>query len=339
MREELSPAVEAYLRHRHSQDYSKATLRHEKQVLTRFMAINGNIWCHQITGVHTARHFEVVSKTRAPSSMRNDHATLQQFFKWCRHTGRIPVEADPMFGRRQPKSVDKERNRIPVTDFSRLLDTAQEKEARDRALVAVLLYTLMRDSEVTSLRIRDVDLNGGWLKAVIHKTRQEDMVPISTELDAELRRWLTHYTDMVGRLEPHYFLIPARAVHPVHGDDGKITHHASLYRPDRSIRAAGRIVTPMLERFGFPIADQYGKPLNEGAHTIRRSGARALFDQLVDGGYDHGLRVVQSMLHHKSMTMTEKYIGITADRRSRDEIIRGHTMYRVERENVVELVR
>jgi len=339
MREELSPAVEAYLRHRRSQDYSKATLRHEQQVLKRFMLINGNIWCHGITDVQVNRHFEEVSKTRAPSSMRNDHATLQQFFKWCRHTGRMPVDSDPMFGRRQPKAMHRERNRIPVTDFTRLLEVAEEKEPRDRVLVAVLLYTLMRDSEVTSLRIRDVDLNGGWIKAVIHKTRQEDMVPISSELDAELRAWLTHYTTMVGNLEPHHFLIPARAVHPVHGGDGKITHHASIYKPERQIRAAGRVVTPLLERFGFPIADQYGKPLNEGAHTIRRSGARALFDQLVDGGYDHGLRVVQSLLHHKSMTMTEKYIGISADRRSRDDIIRGHTMYRVERDNVIELVR
>ena len=339
MREELSPAVDAYLRHRRSQDYSNATIRHDQQVLKRFMAINGNIWCHAIKDSHVNRHFEEVSKTRAPSSMRNDHATLHQFFKWARHTGRMPVDSDPMFGRRQPKALHKERNRIPVHDFTRLLDTAEEKEARDRALAAIFIYTLMRDGEATSLRIRDVDLDGGWIKTVIHKTRIEDMVPICEELDAELRRWLTHYTSMVGRLDPNYFLIPARAVHPVHGENGKITHHASIYRPDRSIRAAGRIITPLLERFGFPIADQYGKPLNEGAHTIRRSGARALFDQLVDGGYDHGLRVVQSLLHHKSMSQTEKYIGISADRRSRDEILRHRKMYTVERDNVIELVR
>jgi len=339
MKEELSPAVDAYLRHRRSQDYSKATLRHDQQVLKRFMAINGNIWCHAIKDTHTARHFEEVSKTRAPSSMRNDYATLQQFFKWCRHTGRMPVDSDPMFGRRQPKQIQRERNRIPVHEFGRLLDTAEKKEARDRALVAVLLYTLARDSEVTSLRIRDVDLTGGWIRAVIHKTKQEDALPICEELDAELRRWLTHYTSMVGVLEPHHFLIPARGVHPVRGDNGRITHHASIYKPEKQIRAAGRIITPMLERFGFPIADHSGKPLNEGAHTIRRSGARALFDQLVDGGYDHSLRVVQSLLHHKSMSMTERYIGISADRRSRDDILRGHTMYAVERDNVVELVR
>ena len=339
MKELLSPAVDAYLRHRRSQDYSKATLRHDQQVLKRFMDINGNVWCHALSDRQVNRHFEEVSKTRAPSSMRNDHATLQQFFRWCRHTGRMPVDSDPMFGRRQPKAIERERNRISVTRFSTLLDVAEEKEARDRALIAVLLYTLMRDSEVTSLRIRDVDLNGGWIRAVIHKTRQEDMVPIAEELDEELRRWLTHYTSMVGPLHDHYFLIPARGVHPVHGDGGKITHHASIYKPDKQIRAAGRIVTPTLERFGFPTVDHSGKPLNEGAHTIRRSGARALFDQLVEGGYDHALRIVQAMLHHKSMSMTERYIGISADRRSRDEIIRGRRMFPRESQNVVELVR
>ena len=339
MKEELSPAIEAYLRHRRSQDYSKATLRHDQQVLKRFMLINGNIWCHGITERQVNRHFEEVSKTRAPASMRNDHATLGQFFKWARHTGRMPVDSDPMFGRRQPKAPIRERNRLPMSDFPRLLDVAGEKEARDRALVAVLLYTLARDSEVSSLRVRDVDLTGGWISTVVHKTRQEDLMPICSELDSELRRWLTHYTEMVGVLEPHYFLIPSRAVHPVHGDDGRISHHASLYRPEKQIRACGRIITPTLERFGFPVVDHNGKSLSEGAHTIRRSGARALFDRLVDGGYDHGLRVVQSMLHHKSMSMTERYIGITADRRSRDEIIRGKAMYAVSNENVISLVR
>ena len=339
MRELLSDGIDAYLRFRRSQNYSKGTLNSDQQVLKRFLAVNGNIWCHVITDKHVERHFEEASKTRQGASLKNDHGVLVRFLKWARHTGRMPVDSDPTFGRRQPKAVERERNRLPVHDFPRLLDEAEAKEPRDRALVAVLLYTLMRDSEVTSLRVRDVDLNGGWIRATIHKTHQEDLVPISSELDGELRCWLTRYTNMVGVLQPHYFLIPSRGVHPVHGEGGRITHHASVYRPEKQIRAAGRIVTPLLERFGFPTVDQDGKPLNEGAHTIRRSGARALFDRLVEGGYDHGLRVVQSLLHHKSLTMTERYIGISADRRSRDEILRGHMMYPKEHENVIELVR
>lgn len=327
MRQELSPAIEDYIRFRSSQDYSKGTLNLDRQVLKRFLAINGNLWCHAITERHVERHFEEASKSRKAASLKNDHGVLVRFFKWARHTGRMAPDSDPMFGRRQPKAIVRERNRVPVTKFDHLLDEAERNEPRNRALVALMLYTLLRDGEITDLRIRDVDLEGGWLTARIHKSRLEDRVPISSELDSELRKWLTAYTKAVGVLHPHYFLVPSRAVAPVRDDGGRITHHDSHYRPEKGIRASGRVVSPILERIGFPITDENGKPCGEGAHTIRRSGARALFDDLSRNGYDHALRIVQSVLHHASTVQTERYLGVTADRRSRDEIIRGKPMY------------
>ena len=339
MKEELSPAIEAYGRFRASQDYSKSTLRAERQVLKAFLLNTGNVWCHQLTDKQVGRHFEAAAKTRQAATLQNDHGVLVRFFKWCRHTGRMPVDSDPMYGRRQPKAMKKERNRVHVGDFGRMLDAAGERDPRDRALMALLLYTLMRDGEITDLRIRDLDLKGSWLSARIHKTRLEDRMPVCAELAEEMRRWLTHYTSIVGPLEPHYFLVPARVTRPIHDGRGKISHHACGYKPEGRCGASARIVKPILEQIGFPVRDSAGQATNEGAHTVRRSGARALFDQLVTDGYDHALRVVQSMLHHKSMQMTELYLGITADRRSRDEILRNRVMYSVSNENVISLVR
>lgn len=327
MKEELSPAIDHYMRFRQSQNYSRGTLKVDAGVLKKFLSVNGNIWCHTITHRHVERHFEEVTKTRQAASLKNDHGVLVRFFKWCRHTGRMPVETDPMFGRRQPKAIKRERNRLHVTRFGELLDAAEERDPRDRALCALLLYTLGRDSEVTDLRIRDLDLTGGWLKVRIHKTGAEDTLPVSAELDAEMRKWLTHYSRVSKGLEPWHYLVPARGVFPIKDDKGRILRHNSTYRPDKKIGGAGRIVTPILEKIGFPVTDENGKPCGEGSHTIRRSGARALFDQLVGSGYDGSLRLVQSMLHHASASMTEHYLGITADRRTRDDILRGKKMY------------
>lgn len=327
MRDPLSDAVEAYMRHRTSQSYSKGTLKVDRQVLTKFLAVTGNIYCHQITDRHVQRHFEEVSKTRQAASLKNDHGVLVRFFKWARHTSRMPVDSDPMFGRRQPKAIKRERNRLPVSRFAEFLEAAEGRDPRDRALCALLLYTLCRDSEVTDLRIRDLDLRAGWLKVRIEKTGVEDLLPISEELEREMRRWLTHYAKVAGPLEPWHYLVPARSVYPIHDERGRILRHESNYRPAKQVGGAGRIVNPILEKIGFPVVDENGKPCGEGSHTIRRSGARALFDALVDGGYDHALRLTQSMLHHSSVTMTERYLGITADRRSRDDIIRGKALY------------
>lgn len=339
MRQELSDSITDYQRFRSSQDYSKATLRAEQMILKRFLTVNGNIWVHAITERHVNVHFEAASKTRGAASLQQDHSVLISFLEWARKTGRMPSESDPMYGRRSAKPVRRERNRIPAEDFPRLLDVAEARDKRDRALAALFLYTLMRGGEVTDLRIRDLDLRGGWLSARIHKTRLEDRMPICSELDSELRAWLTYYAEHVGDLKPHYYLVPTRKKLAHRADNGRITGHGVAYRPETRIKDPSRLIKVTLEDFGWEVADVDGKSLSEGAHTLRRSGARALFDSLVTSGYDYALRVVQSMLHHSSMQTTEGYLGITADRRSRDELIRGHRMYAQASGNVVSIAR
>lgn len=342
MQERLSEAIENYSRFRRTQQYAANTLKVDTQVLNRFLTINGNVYVHNINETHVERHFEEVSRTRSAASLKNDHATLTGFFKWAKHTRRMPLDRDPMFGRRPPRKIDRERNRVHVSQFGDLLDAAEARDPRDRALIALFLYTLCRDSEITALRVRDLDLNAGTLKVYVEKSRIEDIMPVCTELDQEMRRWLTYYTTKVGRLEPHHFLVPARAVHPVfHPETKRIVRHASVYRPETRLKGgAGRNVRPPLEDIGFPLTDDAGRSCGEGAHTVRRSGARALFDRLVVEGYDGALRIVQAMLHHKSATMTEKYLGITADKRTRDDLLQGKAMYGApQRGNVVKIAK
>lgn len=335
----LSDAIAAYERHRVSMDIAKSTIRAQRSVLNRFLAVTGNIWVHSITETHVTRYFEEAAKTKQPQSMRNDHEFLAGFFAWCRHHRFMAQENDPLWGRRKPKVVVRERNRIHVSKFGALLDAAEARSQRDRAVIALLLYTLGRDREIADLRIRDVGLDAGYLTMRIFKTGMEDSMPISSELDRELRTWLTAYTLKAGPLQPHWFLVPGRVTSPNRGAGGMISDNDEVYlKPESRIRQLHGIVKPILESIGFPTTDENGRPMGEGSHTIRRSGARALFDDLAADGYDHALRVVQSVLHHKSMTTTERYIGVSADRKSRDELLRGHVMYRAAGANVSRLV-
>jgi integrase len=339
MRQELSDAIEDYLGLRLSQDYSKRTLANERTILKSFLQTNGNIWVHQIDVAQVTRHFEKASQTRASGALQLDHTVLGQFFVWARQTRRMPQDRNPLAGRRRPKVRKRERLRIPPSQFSVLLDTASEIGARERAVIATLLYTLARDQEIANIRISDVSLEGGYIRTQVTKTYTEDLMPIPTELDSELRQWLATYTQAVGPLHDHYFLLPRRkSVGLVKAERGLIVGHNWAYMPERKIGRLGRVVGNVLDDFGWPMEDPVtGKRNMEGAHTIRRSGARALFDRLVDGGYDHSLRIVQSQLHHASMAQTEHYIGIEADRRNRDEILRGKMMYPTSDTNVVRL--
>lgn len=333
---QLSDAIAEYQLHRMSNHIAKTTLRNERTILNKFLAVVGNVWVHAIDDRHVDRFFTELSKTKQPQSQRNDYNTLTNFFKWARRRKYMGKDADPMFGRRRPPESKRERNRVHFSQFPALLDAAGARCERDRAAVAMLLYTLCRDQEIANLQVRDVDLAAGEILVRVYKTNEEDRMPICEELDVELRRWLTYYTEQVGVLEPNYYLIPSRDTRGVRGDDGLFVAAEQLsLKPDTKVRALGDLCKPALHDIGFPIKDSSGKRLGEGAHTVRRSGARALFDRLVGEGFDGALRLVQSMLHHASVTTTEGYLGITADRNTRNQLLRGRRMFA--RENVVDL--
>lgn len=329
----LSDAIEDYERWRRSTGISKSTIRGHRSVLLRFLSVTGNLYLGSLTELHVTRHFEEASRTRAPQSLGNDHVALRLFFDWCRHSGRMPRDLDPMYGRRPPKQVHRERERVHVSKFPALLDAAQDRFDRDRLAVAVLLYTLCREQEAANIRLRDVDLDAGYIKVTIFKTSKQDRIPICAELDAEIRRWLVIYGERVGHLDPSYYLIPSQASR-IRGSEVTLT-----LTPEKKCGVLRLMVRPALEAIGHEVKDETGKHNQEGAHTLRRSGARALFDRLVAEGYDGALRVVQAMLHHASVTQTEKYIGITADRRTRDDLLRGLPMYLPDTSNVTPLRR
>lgn len=338
-RQLLSEAVDDYMALRKSNDLSKRTLLNEQGVLKRLLAVNGNIWVHQITERHVTRYFEEASKTRSPRSQQLDHTVLGQFFEWARHTKRLPLDMNPMAGRRRPKTRHRERERVPASQFDRLLDVAGERDPRDRAVIAVLLYTMIRDQECADLRVGDWKRDDNLLRVRVTKSHMEDDMPVCAELDHELRLWMTHYSSQVKRpLEAHDYLLPRKQSIGLvkEGERGWITGHDMIYVPEKRVGRVGRIARHVLDDMGFPVVGPDGQSLMEGAHTIRRSGARALFDRLAAEGYDRSLRIVQSMLHHSSVSVTEHYLGVTADKRGRDELIRGQWMY-PRLDNIVQL--
>lgn len=331
MKQLLSDAIDDYRRYRVSQQMGKGTLANDRFILKAFLANAGNIYAHNITDRHVTEFISHRAETRRASSLALDHSILSTFFEWLRRSKRTGWDFDPMLGRRPPKPVTRERLRIPVSKFPHLLDVAEARSPRNRALVAVGLFALLRDSEMRSLRLRDVDLDSGYLLAQVHKTKQQDRLPISQALDAELRRWLTHYAERCGTLEPDWFLLP-RLVRPVTKDEaGHWVGDPELrMHPSKPLTVLAPVVGPILADAGFAVRDDDGRSAGEGAHTLRRSGARALHDALAAAGHPAPVRIVQSMLHHKTQAMTEHYIGVEPERRTRDELVRSSLRYAFE---------
>lgn len=244
---------------------------------------------------------------------------LKAFFDYC--TKRGWLRHDPLQNVQRMKAPRKRRMQPEARVLMSLLDHAAN--ARDRCYLAVAINTGLRASEITRLRVGDVDLDGGSLKVWISKTKEEDDQPITLMLDRELRRWLTTYAVEVGRpLHVEDYLFPARLGSRYawrYAEDG-VTKEKIRTKPSwmtkTQVQKTERIVQEALAAVGLPT--KY-----EGTHTLRRAIARHFFDSQSALGYDGALRATSALLHHGSASTTERYLGLSSERKRRDEALRG----------------
>lgn len=331
----LSALIDEHLAVLSSGGYAASTRRTSARVWRAFLAHTGNIQLRHVTSRHVDSYFAARMSTCTPATLNLELATLRRLFKFASSRGYMRNTIDPTGHRRRFRVQPRAKRRVPVHEFGRLLDAATHP--RDRAVVALGIYLLLRQSEIKELRVGDVDLEHGAINARILKTAKLDEMPVSAELDVELRRWLTWYTQHVGPLQPTMHLAPAKA-RPTFTSTGAVDTASNL-DPWRPVARPEHIVQRALAACGYEPVDDDGRPTRDGVHTLRRSAARAMFDRLVDEGYDGAGRVVQSLLHHSSFRMTEVYLGIDQDDRRRNDVVRGKEMFPTPQVNVVQMRR
>ena len=128
------------------------------------------------------------------------------------------------------------------------------------------------------------------------------------------------YLAGLGYSDPDHYLVATRKRDlEIIGSQGAVAGTGTV-DATRALTQPSRTVRRVLERSGY-----YSK--QEGGHTLRRSGARAYFDELVGAGYDGALRRVQSMLGHSHSIMTEQYLGLDLDRQQRNQDLQGKPMF------------
>lgn len=334
----LDEAIEQFHQTREGDGVKDNTRKNDKIVLNRFLTETGNVYTKSLVERHVDSYFAAVATgdgALAPSTINVHVGVLQVFFRHCRAHGYVGRDDNPMGSKKRMRKVQPvDRYFVPVDRFAALLDAAPHP--RDRVLIALGLYLFLRQSEIATIQWQDVDLTNGTVRVIIHKTSDLDHMPISAELDLELRRWMTYYTEQVGVVEPEMLVVPAVVSNPWRSENGQYVRHGgealATLKPYRKMVRIQEGVQRAMAVLGMPTHFQ-------GCHTLRRSGARARFDALKTLGYDGALQHVRSLLHHASATMTERYLGINIERKQRDDMIKGQSMFPTVEHggNVVEL--
>lgn len=328
----LAESVEEYLLWRRA-TCAAATVKNEGFVLRRFVAWYGDVQLRHMTPERVADWFFGANGLRQPHVTRDGvhrepvaattanfyRIRLASFFRWATRRGLLRRD---LLGEVQAlPTTRRTRLQVPPEGLLRLLEVVPD--GRDRAFIALLVNTGFRAGTATRLRCGDIDLGTGTISVLITKSHVEDDFPITLDLDQELRRWLRRYALDVGRpLRPTDHLFPAReggVYRWTTSEDGERRRQRTdpSWVPERPMTHTERVVQGGLRALGLPTQSQ-------GAHTIRRSFARSLFDSMSDTtGYDAALRTVAASLHHRSSATTEIYLGMTSERSRRDGILRG----------------
>ena len=160
------------------------------------------------------------------------------------------------------------------------------KELRDRALVELLYGAGLRVGELVALDVRDVDLHRGDVR-VLGKGGKERVVPLPAAAREALAAWLEARRGPGLLAEPLF-----TSLRP---------------RPRAAPRRLGaRDVRRILDgrARGAGVADHVHP------HRLRHSYATHLLDMGAD------LREIQELLGHASLSTTQKYTAVSAERLS-----------------------
>jgi integrase len=304
----VSAAVDQYLTSRASW-YKPRTLESVRSNLLRFAAAHpfqvGRLESHHVEAWMT----DYGSRVQA-STFNVVRGRVTDFLEFCR--GRGWIKGNLMAEVRRRQVQQKERRRLDAQELLALLDCAATP--RDRAMLAFAMNTGCRASEITAVRLKHLDLDKQECELVISKSGKADLMPLTADLLPELVRWLAVYEAEAGKLEGEWFLFPAKDT-PKFIGKGKLGER--VWKPLHPVSMPELVVTRALSTLGW--TDTRG----EGFHTIRRSVGRIYFDAASARGHDGALRETSALLHHSNVSTTEQYLGITAERRKRDEVMRG----------------
>jgi integrase/recombinase XerC len=224
----------------------------------------------------------------SPASLGRKLAALRALFRFLVREG--ACAGDPTRGLPTPRARRGLPRPLAVDDCEVLMEApgAPEgrpplRELRDRALVETLYGAGLRVGELAALRVRDLDLHRRELR-VLGKGGRERVIP----LPAAAVRALDAY--LAQRRRPGLFAEPL---------------FASLRASRGALRPLGpRDVRRVLERR----ARRIGLQERVHPHRLRHSYATHLLDM------GAGLREIQELLGHASLSTTQRYTAVSAER-------------------------
>ena len=275
--------IQAFFVHLQNKNFSPHTIRSYRADLQEFLLFFKKRNQNDLRYFTSAniRSFLAALQTQhqpARNTVLRKIASLRSFASFLLEQGQL--ERNPFKLLPAPKRERILPKFLSVEETERLLDTAAHSKhfaARDKALFELMYSSGLRRSEVTGLRVKDIDFFNGIVK-VFGKGSKERLVPVTdAALDA-----LKTYLACRKNPQPDDALFLNKNGKPLTGDG-----LAYIFKNTAIASHLARKVTP---------------------HSLRHSFAT----HLLNNGCD--LRSLQEMLGHKSLAATQVYTHVSLEK-------------------------
>lgn len=218
------------------------------------------------------------------SSIGRHLSALRTFFTFLLREGR--VESNPAKGVATPRTERSLPRTLSVPEAGALMEAPDRGiplGTRDGAVLELLYATGLRVSELVALDLADIDFSSRQLRT-LGKGKKERIVPFGEKAMEALRRYLPTRTVLVARR--------------------LASRREPLFVNARGLRLTDRSVRRLLDQ---ALLDA-GVSRSASPHALRHSFAT----HLLSAGAD--LRSIQELLGHASLSTTQKYTHLDAER-------------------------
>jgi len=225
---------------------------------------------------------ELKERRYAATTVARKVAAIKSFFGFLVAEGILrdnPTRdvPSPKVGKSLPRPISIAQARLLLEQPSKL-STPEAK--RDRAMLELLYATGMRASELVSLNLADIDIEGGYVRC-FGKGHKERLIPIYRQAALVLKEYLTE-------ARPHLV---------------RNSEEKALFLNRRGERLTRQGLWQILKGH----AKEAGLEAQVTPHTLRHSFAT----HMLSGGAD--LRSVQELLGHANISTTQVYTHLTTD--------------------------
>jgi integrase len=322
-------AASAYLRVREMHVKPRTFLAEKYTMAAVRRAIGGNVWLSELDDDFWWNYFygeEGRVNDLGAGAFNGELRRIRAFVDLAVRRGWLPADAAEYLRKDIRSRTEHLRSHLILTPAQLLQLVECAAYPSHRIALAIGANTALRGSEIVGIRLGKVNLPAGEMLVTLWKNGRDEVVPITSRLDNEIRRWLVEYEKAtieqgLGPLQPEWYLVPAqwpgRDREPGSTGYTKDSPFRLRLRPERHPAKPHEIVKMAMDRMGM----EYD--VGEGFHTTRRAFARAFHDGLVSQGDPNALRKTAALLHHANTTMTERYLRLNVESVAVSQTLKG----------------